>query len=230
MGIKCPRDLEVDLALRNYATYFPNTKFIIGIRNPISWFVSFYNFRITNEFPMPPSTSHILIGKCKRANQGVCTSRANFTHHLSKLEKNSGGSRNVFLYHVDQLNDKDPIRSKQFLVDLSNFLQLSVPMNDPMIWIKPGQNITNTYNGNATKMKEIQSLQISNICDPKYNAIRNVLYQLAIESSNYIQSKLLQPQRRSDGDNNDHHPNVVVSSRDYFIELLNQWKVDPCSI
>ena len=224
MGIKCPRDLEVDLALHNYETYFPNTKFIIGIRNPISWFVSFYNFRIVNEFPMPPSTSHILIGKCKRANQGVCTSRANFTNHLSKI--NAG--RNVFLYHVDQLNDQDPVRSKQFLVDLSNFLQLSIPMNDPMIWIKPGQNITNTYNGNVTKMKEIQSLQISNICDPKYDTIRNVLYQLAIESSNYIRTRLLDPPK-SDVDNND-HPNVVVSSRDYFLQLLNQWKVDPCSM
>lgn len=48
MGIKCPSNLEVDLALKNYNKFFPATKFIVGVRHPVHWFESFYNFRITN--------------------------------------------------------------------------------------------------------------------------------------------------------------------------------------
>ena len=44
-GIKCPRDLEVPLALQNYQTYFPKTDFMVGLRHPVEWFESFYNFR-----------------------------------------------------------------------------------------------------------------------------------------------------------------------------------------
>lgn len=44
-GIKCPRDLEVGIALKNYQTYFPSTDFMVGLRHPIEWFESFYNFR-----------------------------------------------------------------------------------------------------------------------------------------------------------------------------------------
>ena len=44
-AIKCPRDLEVPLALQNYQTYFPKTDFMVGLRHPVEWFESFYNFR-----------------------------------------------------------------------------------------------------------------------------------------------------------------------------------------
>lgn len=44
-AIKCPRDLEVPLALQNYQKYFPKTDFMVGLRHPVEWFESFYNFR-----------------------------------------------------------------------------------------------------------------------------------------------------------------------------------------
>ena len=211
MGIKCPRDLEVDIALSNYDKFVPNTKFIIGIRHPIKWFESFYNHRITNEFPMPTDTSK-LIGKCKQRNYGVCTFRANFTKHLLKIPN----WRNVFLYDVNQLNDNDLIRSKQFLLDLSNFLNLSKPLTKPMIWIKPGQSYIDTLsNGNQTKLQEIQSKKI-NICDDQHIPIRNVLHEQGIRSSNWIQDVFIK------------NPHVTISSPIYFEEILNKWKLDPC--
>lgn len=124
MGIKCPRDLEIDLSLGNYHQFFPTTKFIVGLRHPILWFQSFYNFRVTNEFEMPPAEK--LIGKCKRWNQGVCTFRANFSRHLEQIEP----ERDVFLYHVDQLQRTDAERSKQFLSDLGMFLDVQRPLKD----------------------------------------------------------------------------------------------------
>lgn len=44
-GIKCPRDLESSLSLTNYQKYFVKTNFMIGLRHPVDWFESFYNFR-----------------------------------------------------------------------------------------------------------------------------------------------------------------------------------------
>jgi hypothetical protein len=60
-GIKCPQDLE-SLALPAYQRFFPKTNFIVGIRHPILWFESFYNFRIHNRIRMPPAEE--LIGHC----------------------------------------------------------------------------------------------------------------------------------------------------------------------
>jgi hypothetical protein len=99
MGIKCPCDLEANLALANYRQFFPNTKFIVGLRHPILPFQSFYNFRITNDHPMPPPQQ--LVSRCKRARRGVCTFRANLSRHLQQIEP----SRKVFVYHVAQLQE-----------------------------------------------------------------------------------------------------------------------------
>lgn len=45
-GIKCPADLEnTQLAMPNYKKVFPKTKMLVGVRHPVLWFESFYNFR-----------------------------------------------------------------------------------------------------------------------------------------------------------------------------------------
>lgn len=55
------------------------------------------------------------------------------------------------------------------------------------------------------------------ICDDRYEGIRHVLLQHGIKASTWIQEYLL------------YSPQVVVSSRDHFIELLEAWKEDPCA-
>ena len=81
-GLKCPMDLENPaLSTRNYNQFFPQTDFIVGIRHPILWFESFYNFRVHNEFRMPPAEK--LVGKCQRGWFNLCTFRSNFHIHLS---------------------------------------------------------------------------------------------------------------------------------------------------
>ena len=205
MGIKCPRDLEVDVALANYNKYFRTTKFIVGIRHPILWFQSFYNFRVTNDFPMPPATK--LIGRCKKSNQGVCTVRANFSQHLAKIEP----WRRVFLYEVSQLQDPDPRRAKQFLNDLHDFLELNSPLTDPMIWVKPGQSPVS-----AEHARELDQSKI-NICDNEYSSLRTILGQQASQSAKWIQNVFLA------------NPNVKVSSPDHFAHVLDTWHTDPCS-
>lgn len=202
MGIKCPGNLEVDLALSNYKQYFPTTKFIVGLRHPILWFQSFYNFRITNEFPMPPAEK--LIGKCLRAYQGVCTARAKFSDHLKKIEP----WRKVFLYMVDQLQENP--EGLVFRQDLGNFLDVYGPLSKPLIWIKPGQTDLD-----AELQKEIDSKKID-ICHERYGPLRAVLLQQAIESADWIRTEFVA------------QSNVRVSSRARFEQLLDDWYLDPC--
>lgn len=205
MGIKCPTNLEVDLALKNYKKFFPATKFIVGLRHPVRWFESFYNFRITNGFyDIPPAEK--LIGKCRRRFKGVCTFRANFSHHLQKIEP----FRKVFLYDVGQLRDDDYSRSSLFLRDFGAFLGLSQSLEEPMIWVKPGKHPT------STEEKEMISSRQIDICEDKYYELRRVLMQQASFSASWILEKFVK------------NPKVTVSSGAYFSQILEKWHSDPC--
>lgn len=203
MGIKCPGNLEVDLALSNYHDIFPTTKFIVGLRHPIPWFESFYNFRVTNLFPMPPAET--LVGKCFKPNRGVCTNRAKFSEHLQKIEQ----WRKVFVYHVDQLQENSG--GPTFLKDLGNFLEVYEPLATPMLWVRPGKKGLD-----LDTQKEIDSKKID-ICNKRYERLREILLQQAIMSSDWIQNHFLNQE------------NVVVSNRAEFERLLETWNLDPCA-
>lgn len=201
-GIKCPRDLESDYARNNYRSFFPETRFIVGVRNPIRWFESFYNFRVHNNFPMPPPQK--LVGKCRKFNSGVCTDRANFKQHLSKIE----GSRKVFLYDTNQLQNSESM--DEFLGDLKEFLGLKTPLEGPMMHIKPGFNPKDKEHEDLLTSKKID------ICEDQYGELRRLLKQQASESAHWILDEFLS------------NPNVKISSPDYFKSLLQKWHSDPC--
>ena len=206
LGIKCPRDLEVDLALENYNKFFPKTKFIVGVRHPILWFESFYNFRITNGFTMPDASR--LIGRCKKTHNGVCTKRANFSEHLEKIEP----WREVFLYEVSQLKDSNAERETLFRRDLQNFLDLKLPFNEKMIHVKPGRDPASDEHA-----EEIARLKID-VCDDKYAAIRKVLLEQGSNSAKWIEQVFLK------------NPKVQSSSPEYLLEKLEEWHHDPCEL
>jgi len=69
-GLKCPQDVQS--SLHNYARYFNKTKLIIGIRHPLFWFESLYNYRVSNVpwKDMPPTSK--LTGGCPAGSQGEC--------------------------------------------------------------------------------------------------------------------------------------------------------------
>ena len=221
-GIKCPRDVENRLALLNYQRYFPKTDFIIGIRHPVKWFESFYNHRIQNNYTMMDIPK--LIGTCSKNGHGVCTNRAAFHVSLSMLGKTqqTRAERNlmprfgqrrlqsfnltgrVFLYEIDQLNDRNETRARQFRKDLQRFLYLK---NDlpPMVWFKPGRTQDSTVH--AAKI---------NICDHQYKSLRKALMDHARNGSQWIRNYFMTSS------------SVVVSSPQHFANLLENWKNDPC--
>ena len=116
----------------------------------------------------------------------------------------------IFLYEVTQLSDTDPAREARLLQDLQNFLQLEQPL-DRMLWFKPG-----IVHDNEAVAQLVETRKI-NICDSRYDAIRDVLLQNGREAAQWMKDYFLKS------------PDVVVSSPDYFANhLLAAWGVDPC--
>jgi hypothetical protein len=229
-GIKCPMDLEnTKLSMRNYQRVFPRANYIVGIRHPVLWFESFYNFRVHNRVPMKPADE--LIGRCGKTSRGVCTFRGNFHLFLSNLGKTNMSDPNeiqyigpkirrsrdaletktqkVFLYEVRQLSDPDPEREVQLLSDLQSFLGLQEPISS-MIWFKPGKKHADSI------MEHVNERKI-NICDEKYNNLREVLMEQSVNASTWISQYFV------------HAPDVFVSSKEHFANvLMKSWLRDPC--
>ncbi|KAI2497342.1 hypothetical protein MHU86_17162 [Fragilaria crotonensis] len=130
-GIKCPRDLENEFSMAGYNKYFPGVHLLVGIRHPVLWLESFYNFRVYNNNPMPPVEQ--LLGACNKYSRHVCAHRARFHQYLANLGKTPLGPEEqkffvhggkelrltpvkgkVFLYHVEQLRvDEPPLRQEE---------------------------------------------------------------------------------------------------------------------
>ena len=183
---------------------------------------------------MPPAET--LIGRCLKGWNNVCTNRANSHVFLSNLGKTNittnmeemdyvdvqmrtaidpiQTNRNVFLYEVSQLSDKDTKRSLQFQQDLQHFLHLKQPI-PPLIWYRPGQNRITTDNTNNTT--HVSRSNTIDICDGRYNAIRAILLHHSKQASRWIRKYFI------------HAEGVVVSSKSYFENsVLQRWEIDPC--
>ena len=215
-GYKAPRDLIIHESLRAIHTYWPTTKLIVGLRHPVLWFESFYNFRVHNGHKMPsPET---LIGKLQRGMVGVATDESKFHIHLDNLGKTwhsadelkllSGGNnkkidlpkmRNpIFLYEVNQLKDDNETRAALFSSDLQQYLALHQDF----------QPISTKRGPKYDKAIEI--------CESQHTKLRRELMQNARDSSMWIRLYFL------------NSPDVSVSSPDHFHDLLMAWMIDPC--
>jgi hypothetical protein len=215
-GYKAPNDLTNHHALQAFQKYWPKTKLMVGLRHPVLWFESFYNFRLRHNFTLPPPEQ--LIGGCPIQVWGVCTDGSRFHLHLDNLGKTPRSDlmekkllqshtgpwmprlkNEVFLYELGQLMDTNLTRAAVYRADLKDFLGLRNPL-EPIA------------QGSSEKSKE----KAMNICEKRYQALRKELMKNAMEASMWIRVYLLQS------------PDVYVSSPEHFNELLETWMKDPC--
>jgi hypothetical protein len=150
IGIKCPSAISESMVA--FSKRFPHTKFIVGLRHPVHWFQSFYNFRVNNEgaLPDPLLLSGAYIDGCK----GVYANRVRYHFLLARLGKtplqdkeelslvfNSSDEveqihffnhdlienlgQKVFLYHVEQLSDYDDRASTSGVISNNTHTSLS---------------------------------------------------------------------------------------------------------
>ena len=224
-GLKCPQDLSSDLSLPNYERYFGQTKLIVGIRSPLSFFQSFYNFRAVNTPWKELLPTNKLAKRCIPGSLGICGWRASFVDFLFKLGKTPGTAQErellelnlkrnnvgeIFLYDLNQLSDTNKTRARQFRQDLASFLGLEGEM--PPI---PHVNTLGRFDYIDAWKKEAHKRKI-NICDDEHDYARRILQDKTIRTSKWIREYFLQSDE------------VFVSSRDYFTEILEGWMENPC--
>jgi len=225
-GFKCPGHFS-RRSLRYFARYFSQTRLIVGIRHPVRWFESFYNFRVRhggNNYTLPDP--HLLIGACTPSTDGICTDRANFHTNLGILGKTNLSNpveqallrfpqkympyessypihNPLFVYDVAQFYDTDPYRQEQFKLDLQRFLGLTLPLPEP----------TDKDKSKSSRHKH----KAIDICDDQFIELRKELTTIGHRASHWIRYYLLES------------PEVYVSSRDYLDQILAEWKLDPCT-
>jgi hypothetical protein len=242
-GYKSPFDLVYNYTMPYFRRYFPKTPLIVGIRHPVLWFQSLYNFRIQNhplqynisQFPRP----HELIGACGGHSFNTCTQKGEFGLFLRQLQKVPGLTEfearmsraaghtyapnytvpllpnPVFLVEVQQSSDADETRRAALRTDLQTFLNLSTPfrMTEKVIHSTPGKDWRD-----ASVQAEKDRYKI-NICDAEHVSVRQELLRMARTSSAWIRNFLLPAAT-----------GVRVSSPVYFDSLLLGWRDDPCGV
>lgn len=237
-GYKCPVDLTQQHIIEYYRTLWPKTKLIIGIRHPVDWFESLYNFRVQN-LPsmetMPPPFK--LIGRCVKGMKLTCTEKGNFAYNLLNLGKaNQLGPRPstdleesivgkyrrgwfnvsevpytpnpVFIFDVAQLADTNETRRESFRQDMTNYLGLK-KLLPPLIQEKPGMS----WSSHIQSKKDTQKI---NICDTQHFSVRQELMRLSRQNSQWIREVFI------------NSPDVEVSSRPFFEQIIEGYMVDPC--
>jgi hypothetical protein len=238
-GYKAPQDVRFIHVLEYFRIHFVHAKIIIGIRHPVGWFESLYNFRVQNlgrrKIMLEP---YQLIGNCGRGTMQTCTNKGDFAQGLMTLGKtNHPHPREpnrieraileryknrhaplidipyvpnpVFLFELDQLGDANTTRSLQFRNDVTQFLGLQRPLSE-LPHHKPGKKRDDEDQRRRDAMK-------IHICDEQYSIVREELMILARQSSWWIRKVFL------------NSPTVFVSSREYLEEILQGWMKDPCN-
>lgn len=214
-GYKAPRDLVVakNHPLRLINMYWPKTKLIVGVRHPVKWFESYYNFLMRDgRHQLPPAEKmigedipnevlyHKNLARLGKTNPHGDPREAKLLGISKKKKKALHVMKNpVFLYDSSQPFDLNNTRAEIYWQDLSNYIGVSKPLEPPG-YMKSSRNSTVAIN----------------ICDKKFQQLRSELVEIGKAASDWIQNYFMI------------HPDVKVSSPKYFKEELNTWQTDPC--
>ena len=227
-GIKCPTMVRNTNAIDNLAEMSNNTRLIIGLRHPVLFFQSFYNYRVMEHYhrnrttPIP-SPFELTDGSEKTFNDvHVAYARYDiFLMQLAKVPLNpselnrmmrsdevwpkriSPNPFQIFIYTDTQLKQGN---TSTFSIDLQHFLKLELPLPDMKSQQRANVGASNPFP------------ETINICDAQFDDIRNELLQYGKESSRWISEKFIESK------------DVTVSDKTFFIESLRTWGDDPCAL
>ena len=231
--IRLPSSTENLMKLSN------NTRLVVGLRHPIRWFESFYNYRLWEHYHYNMTDMEIIPHPSELTNGGkhwriVSTVLARYEEYLQQLDKvplssdemndmNSNNTRSfwsrrlvpnpykIFIYIDEQLKDQNTNRRIQFQKDLQTFLGLRRPIIDF------GSIMANA---NTERQRQQQTTTLSyeyiDICEVQYASIRNELLQQATKTRHWIRDKFIISEY------------VTISGRELFLSSLESWSDDPC--
>ena len=224
-GIKCPVGISNAHALERLDLHSPEAKLLIGMRHPVEYFQSYYNYRITEIYDhnlpadmIPPVES--LVGSTEW--MGVSTDSARFELYLMQLGKTEmslsefedmagrphlavkPNKFKVFLYTLSQMEDETVERKMSFREEMGSFLGLEKPI------VEIEHQNKNNFVGEFAHKETID------ICDAKHADLRALLVKQGEETQRWIREEFL-----TSGD-------VVVANKEHFLAVLDTWSRDPC--
>ncbi len=259
IGMKCPQDISSFTSLQNYASYFPQTKLIVGLRHPIKWFESFYNFQVRNMYHMISTDE--LLDRCVKGSHGVCAWRANVVDFLYQLNKTTHGSVNgsidekylmeqnqylslknvkrvqgnvgkIFMYIIDQL-EEDETMEKPFLQDLFQFLELDMSTSSTTM------NITNSTQNNDEEdnipiyVPKINTAGAMDHIPGMIEHTKQNMIRICDDEHKQIRAVLMDKAQKASMWIREYFlksADVYVSSQKFIDEKLKEWMYDPCEI
>ncbi len=229
-GIKCPRIVKETARLDQMLVN--TSRVIVGVRHPVRWFESLYNYRIWQKhdkkrFKMIPTVQYLHNNRTDWL--GLSTGAARFDlylkqlhkvslstdelQHMTRIQKVNGVMNStahherhpmkVFLYTMEQIKDNNTQRLLHFQHALQQFLDLDTPLQD-----LASEEKVNVNNFNRSQM--------INICDEQYKDIRNTLVWQGKHASEWIRNKFMKSK------------DVVVSDVGFMNAGMERWGVDPC--
>ena len=220
-GLKCPSGLTTT-SIQNYSRYFNRTNIIVGLRHPVLWFESFYNYRVQSGQHIMPPVNELIKGEAL----SVSVKKSRFHLNLVGLGKtpldsdlewklllenndmsafNFGYIRTpmkVFVYEIGQLADTNATRVSQFESDLGRFIGVD--------------DLGGMVKANARSKNPPGKASMISICDEEYNQLRKALMKNSRDVSRWVRLFFLDS------------VDVIYSSRWYLDELLDAWEYDPC--
>ena len=222
LGIKCPDSVKNFKAIHRLSQHSPDCKFVIGVRHPIWFLQSFYNYRVLethkkekvdegipslfeiwdnnkNWWDVSPDAPRfeLFLSQFGKTDLTVQQMRDRFLGRPMLAVKPN--RFRIFLYTMEQLEDAS--QSNILRRDLQYFLGLKDEI--------PGFGHENKIKGSKKFPETID------ICHPEFDTIRKSLSQSAKETVEWMHTFL-------------DSPDVIVSNRPYVEASMEAWKVDPC--
>mmetsp|Transcript_31441 Transcript_31441/g.62285 ORF Transcript_31441/g.62285 Transcript_31441/m.62285 type:complete len:403 (-) Transcript_31441:4-1212(-) len=241
-GLKCPGVLYRKHDLNIYRKYFPRTRLIIGLRHPVSWFESFYNYQSYRNVSLPPTNQ--LIGRCgPDTDPKVCTDRARFHAALARLGKTSmdtedeisllfglryekfetkiienskqGGNDDIDHRRLaEKSTQKDGIPNDIFLYEVRQ-VTTEASKQIPMDlrkYLRVNTDFPDIFPFKQNKTRTI------NICEHDHDAVRALLVEHGTDAADWIRDYFV------------NSPSVNLASPESFYGFLDDWKLDPCLV
>ena len=122
----------------------------------------------------------------------------------------------VFLYDQNQIDGrKAPEIAETFRRDMSSYLGVS-PMLPSLQQATQLSYENTTESAQETQRRTIMESKLINICNSEFDDMRNELVKVGSDAADWILNYYMPL------------PNVYVSSPEYFRQVLQEYKSDPC--
>ena len=232
-GTKCPRNIGW---LDDYSTYLPKTVIIVGIRNPIMFFQSFWNmladFNTRNTRAKSPYDAMDYCGESDSncnyecpAGTLVCLHKTRFHLPLARIGRTALTDTERELLAPDDKDGGQKLTNHNITNPI--FLYEMNQMKEDYMWdelanvLKVAKIPHDRHEGNHEK-REPSNHRID-ICDSEYDDFRARIMPHAYNMSIWICEYLVPVAK--DRSRND----LIIADPDRFCDLVRTYAYDPCN-